>query len=92
MEKKSLEDRIQRLEDIYEIQNLMSRHVHRGAGGADFMDLYAQKTPGVTAEVGNSGVIVGMESLKSKRKHVKEGEHEHPPGFMAMQTLTTPVI
>ena len=41
MEKKSLEDRIQRLEDIYEIQNLMGRHVHRGAGGADFMDLYA---------------------------------------------------
>lgn len=58
MAKKSREERIQRLEDIHEIQNLMARYEYLHVAGMheECADLFALKTPGVRIEIGNWGV------------------------------------
>ncbi|MDB9822329.1 nuclear transport factor 2 family protein [Deltaproteobacteria bacterium] len=96
MTNKSLEDRIQRLEDLHEIQNLMSRYeyCHTASKHEETARMFAQKAPDVRAEVNNIwGVYEGQESIW--RLYV--GVHEHSDGDdrkgrMFMHTLTTPVI
>jgi hypothetical protein len=48
MKEKSLKERIQRLEDIHEIQNLMGRHEYYHSAGMhkeELEELFAQKIP-----------------------------------------------
>jgi len=94
MAKKSLEERIQRLEDIHEIQNLASRYQYLQTAGLheETAELFAQKTPGIRAEVGGRGVYEGTEGIQ--RMYV--GVHKHRDGdgkgILNVLTLTTPVI
>ena len=66
MATKSLEERIQRLEDIHEIQNLMSRYeyLHTARLQEELAELFATKTPGVRAEIANWGVYEGSEGVR----------------------------
>jgi hypothetical protein len=85
---KTLEERVQRLEDFVEIQNLMGRYVRYLK--MDVLEkFYAQKTPGVKAEVANYGVWDGLEGVK---KMFPTYESKRPPGSMEHHLLTTPVI
>jgi hypothetical protein len=61
-----LEERVQRLEDIHQIQNLMGRLEFLYTAGLEkeAMQLFALKTPGVSAEVANWGVYDGPEGIK----------------------------
>ena len=101
MGKKSLEEKIERLEkeiqrlkDIHEIQNLMGRYeyLHTSAGGDYKLPdlLWAKKTPGASAELGNWGVYEGFEGVK--KIYDATGKGSEIPGQMFMHTLTTPVI
>jgi len=81
----SLEERIQRLEDIHQIQNLIGRDRYGG------MVQYAQKTPGVTIEVAHWGVFEGSAGMK-KLANLTASHKEDPKGLMFMHPLTTPVI
>jgi hypothetical protein len=94
MVEKTIEERIQRLEDIHEIQNLMGREqfMHTAGLHEEVGEMYAQKTPGLKVEVANWGVYEGKEGLQRVGIGVHgfyEGDHQ---GLMMMHTLTTPVI
>jgi hypothetical protein len=94
MAKKSLEERIQRLEDIHEIQNLMGREqfMHTAGMHRETLELFAQKTPGVRVEVDSWGIYEGTEGIRRVGIGV-HGYHEKDHiGSMMMHTLTTPVI
>lgn len=95
MTKKSLEERIQRLEDIHEIQNLFSRYeyFHTADMQEETVELYAKKTPGVSAEIANWGVYEGVEGIKRLFLGLhRQGGEKARIGGMHMHTLTTPVI
>jgi len=92
--KKSIEERLQRLEDIHEIQNLMGRSRYLGAPGFRDKELppdVAQKTPGTTTEVAHWGVYEGPEGLARMGK-LLEYHHSDPRGMMMQHPITTPVI
>ena len=67
MAEKSLEEMIQRLNDIHEIQNLMSSHEYYHQAGMhkeELEQLFARKTPGVSWESGDLGRFEGIEALR----------------------------
>jgi hypothetical protein len=94
MAKKSLEERIKRLEDIHEIQNLMSKYeyLHTAGMQEETTELFAKKTPGVRADIPGFGIYEGFKGIK--RLYV--GAHNYVEGDrvgeMFMHTLTTSVI
>ncbi|MFC1908395.1 nuclear transport factor 2 family protein [Chloroflexota bacterium] len=92
MTPKSLEERITRLEDIHEIQNLMSRYEYYHSAGMleETVQLFAQKTPGVTAEAGIRGVYEGIEGIR--RLYFEVLKKKNPTGNLVEHDLTTPVI
>jgi len=92
---KSLEERVQRMEDVHEIQNLMGRleFLHTAGLEKEAMQLFALKTPGVSAEVANWGVYEGPEGIRKMSLGIHlDGEQKARPGTMHLHTLTTPVI
>jgi hypothetical protein len=95
MKFKSLEERIQRIEDIQEISNLMSRYQYLHTTGMyeETVKLFAKKAPGVKADIPGFGVYdSGIQGIKRcfTGAHVQiEGDRI---GQMHMHTLTTPVI
>lgn len=78
-----LEKRIEKLESYNEIQNLMGKYVFL-LGANRYMEivdnLFAQKTPDVSADIGDWGVFRGINSVKRLfvdimgRSPTKEGE------------------
>jgi hypothetical protein len=66
MSEQSLEQRIQRLEAIHEVQNLMGKYEYYLATGMgeEIVSLFAQNTSGVTANLGDWGVFKGIEGIK----------------------------
>jgi hypothetical protein len=66
MAAKSLEERIQRLEDIHAIQNVMGKYsyFHTARQHKETVELFAKKTPGVKAEIDNWGVYEGTEGIQ----------------------------
>ena len=62
----SLEKRVQRLEDIHEIQNLMSRYEYLHTAGLheETAEMFAKNIPGVRAEIGPWGVYEGTEGIR----------------------------
>jgi hypothetical protein len=95
MIKKSLEERVQRLKDIHEIQNLMSRYQFLHVSGVthqETADLFAQKTPGVKIEMAGGGVFEGTKGVQRQFTKVFPYMEGDRIGFMATHTLTTPVI
>jgi hypothetical protein len=85
---------IQMLKDVHEVQNLMGRYIylHEVNRDSEFPDtIYAQKTPGVSAEVATAGAYVG----KGIRKMFEPmpGMPAGPmKGGLFTHPLTTPVI
>ena len=94
MAAKSLEERIQHMEDVHEVQNLMSRYSYYHTAGMqkETVELWAKNTQGVRANIPSFGLYKGYEGVK--RMYV--GAHNYIEGErigqMHMHTLTTPVI
>ena len=90
---KTLEERIQYLEDIHEIKNVMGKYEYMLTGGktAEIADqLFVEKTtPGLRVDYGDLGVYEGervYELMYALSKVVTA------PGILAEHTLTTPII
>jgi len=94
MAKKSLEERIQRLEDIHEIQNLMStyEYLHTAGLQEETSELFAKNTPGASVEIANWGVYEGFEGVKRMYVGVHNFMEGDRTGQMNMHTLTTAII
>lgn len=103
----TLEERIRRLEDLHEIQNLMSRHEYMLSAlenEREFEELFARDAPGVTFEAEGLGVWEGrtsirqsyvdaLQSLVQAHADAMPTEASDPSaGFMWEHCLTTPVI
>jgi hypothetical protein len=94
MAKKSLEARIERLEAVHEIQNVMGRYSYYHSAGMqeETIALWAEKTPGIRIDVPSFGYYEGYKGVR--RCYV--GAHNYHEGDrigqMHMHTLTTPVI
>lgn len=93
MDYKELKKRGQRLNDIHEIKNLMSRYAHfHAAGQYDAeADLFAQKTPGAKIDLLGWGVYEGIEGIR-RFANVYKFLEGGLPGQLHMHPLTTPVI
>ena len=99
MGQKSTEDRIQRLEDIQEIHNVMGRYEHSlAAGDYDVAEsCFALNTPGVRAEIGAGGVYEGAEGIRrlySGLHGMIQGSQKSGmiPGRVFRGQHTTPVV
>ena len=94
MATQSLEERIQRMEDIHEIQNIMGRYeyLHTAGKQEETAELFARKTPGVTAEIANWGVYEGYEGVRKLYVGLHNYIEGDRKGQLNMHTLTTPVL
>jgi hypothetical protein len=66
MAEKNLEGMVQRLNDIHEIQNVMSLHEYYHTAGMhkeEVEEIWAQKTPGVSWETGDLGRFEGIDAI-----------------------------
>lgn len=98
--KRTLEQEVERLKAVYEVANLMNKYewLLPGCQFDKVVDLFANKTPGVRAEIGSWGVYEGPEGIKKLFgpggfHEFLQGTAENPkPGLMVAQTNTTPVI
>jgi hypothetical protein len=90
----NLEERIQRMEDIHQIQNLMSRYEYWHTAGMHekVLDMYAKKTPGVSVEIANLGIYEGQEGIRRFWIGANMQADQNRVGLMIVHTLTTPVI
>ena len=94
MAENSLEARIQRLEDVREIENLMARRAFKHSAGRhdlEIADCWSRKRDDVSIELEEWGLWEGQESVY---KCYVEG-NPHPggaPGMMVEHALTTEVI
>ena len=87
--------RIQRLEDVHEIANMMGRYVylHEVQRDPEFYNtMFAKKTPGVSWEVAHMGVFKGRESIKRALDAHGPRDGKIAPGTLFIHTLTSPVI
>lgn len=98
MATKSLEQRIQRVEDILEIQNLMGKYPYYGMAGMHWEEKeqsWAKKVP-VRIYLGEQGYWEGYDALQKVGLLPKSPEdyekRQIPPGMMAMHCPICPVI
>ncbi len=86
--------RVKRLEDIHEIMNLQSRYTHflHMYNWGAIEDLFAQKTPGVTVEIGNSGVYEGTEGVKRTFSGRLASARKGRKGTLLLHMAVNPVI
>lgn len=98
MATKSLEQRIQRVEDILEIQNLMGKYPYYGMAGMLWEEKdqsWAKKVP-VRIYLGEQGYWEGYDALQKVGLLPKSPEdyekRQIPPGMMAMHCPICPVI
>jgi hypothetical protein len=84
-----LEKRIEKLEAVHEIQNLMGRLTYMYEGGEYelMLDQFAKKTPGITAEMAAFGRAEGKEDVRKVivefwqeqyKRHEKEMRRRYP--------------
>lgn len=94
--KLSLSDRIQRLEDVHEIHNLMSRYEYFHTAGLHekTVAMFARNTPGVRCEISNWGVYEGLAGVERMfvKVHQQSQGGDDRRGILNMHALTTPVI
>jgi len=87
--------KIERLDAIQEIQNLMGRYIwmHEVQKDPEFIDtMFAKNNPDVSWEVAHMGLYRGREAVKEiLDKHGPRGG-TIAPGTLFIHTLTTPVI
>ncbi|MBO3682261.1 nuclear transport factor 2 family protein [Streptomyces sp. NEAU-YJ-81] len=88
----TLERRVQRLEDIHAINQLMSRRAYLHSAGMharEIEECWAKETPGVIFEPEDWGVWEGPESI---RKSYVDGAPPVEPGMLIEHCVTTGVI
>lgn len=86
--------KIERLDAIQEIQNLMGRYVweHEVQKDPEFIDTKFANNPDISWEVAHMGLYSGREAVKEiLDQHGPRGE-SIAPGTLFIHTLTTPVI
>ena len=90
---KSLEERIELLEAVHEIQNLMARYSYGGSAGRPDagLELWAKHTPGTAVNVPSFGYYEGFEGVKRLMDAHGSAEGERI-GQMYIHPLTTPLI
>jgi hypothetical protein len=83
-----------RARDYLEIWKLQSRYAHLYYLGkrAEVPLLFAQKTPGVSMEIEDSGVYEGIESITRFWNTVFSEKKHMTAGFMAIHMTVNPVI
>jgi len=83
-----------RVKDYIEIWQLMSTysHLYHVMRRSDIPSLFAQKTPGVTVEIEDSGIYEGLDGVNkifcgilSERKHMA-------PGFLGVHMTVNPIL
>jgi hypothetical protein len=90
----AMSDRLQRLEDVLDIQNLVSRYeyFHTADMDDERISLFASKTPGVKLEIANWGIYEGIEGVKRFYLGARRSLIKDRTGHMHMHATTTPVI
>ena len=93
MGEKSLEERIQRLENAREIENLMAKYAYLHTAGMheETAALFATETPGVRVEVSPLGRWEGPEGIRAMAK-LSTLMGIGNPGILMVHPQTTPVI
>jgi len=89
-----LEQKVQRALDYQEIANMHGRYNHLLLGhywDQIVDEMFARKTPGVKAEIAESGVYHGLEGVRKVFVEVL-GKLYNYKGNLALHELTTPVI
>jgi hypothetical protein len=87
--------KLERLDAVHEIQNLMGRYVweHEVQKDPEFMETkFAKNNPDVSWEVAHMGLYRGREALKEILDQHGPREGKISPGTFFVHTLTTPVI
>lgn len=94
MEKKTLEERMQLMEDVHAIENLMGRYefLHTAGQHQETADMFAKKTPGVRAEILNWGVYEGTEGIQRFFVGVHSASAQDPRGVLNIHIINTQVI
>jgi len=90
-----LEARVTRLEDIAEIVKLQARysHIYHMMDLEAVVDMFAQKTPGVTVEISDSGVYEGIEGVrKIFTAALAQRSQERAVGWFVLHMSQNPVI
>jgi hypothetical protein len=89
----SLERTVERLLAVHEIQQLMGKYEYylECGMGEEIVGLFAVKTPGVTANIGDWGVFRGIDGVRRLFVGIISGMMKKP-GCLAEADLTTPVI
>src|SRR3989304_8119975 len=77
--------------EICQLQSLYSHLYHLGQR-AEIPSLFAQKTPGVSLEIEDSGVYEGIEGVRRLWSTVFSKESHLPAGFMAVHMTMNPLI
>jgi hypothetical protein len=94
-QKGSITLRLERLQAVRDVQNLMSRYTYyqTAAMQDETLALFAQHTPGTRAEM-LWGVYDGIEGVRKcyKLDHVQHNDIKGRTGLMQIDTLTTPII
>jgi hypothetical protein len=94
-EQASLTLRLDRLQAVRDVQNLMSRYTYYQSAAMqdETISLFAQHTPGTRAEM-LWGVYDGLDSVKKcyKLDHLQHSDLKKRAGVMQIDTLTTPII
>jgi hypothetical protein len=94
MESKSIEERLQRLEDRKDIENLMAKYAYLHTAGRhqETVELFAKKTPGVRVELSSRGIYEGQQGVIKAMLKYHQIMEVGQPGGLYVHTQTTPVI
>jgi len=94
MIQKSLEERIQRLEDAREIENLMARYAYLHTAGMheETAALFARETPGVRVEISPLGRWEGPDGVNTAMVKFHQFIGAGNPGILMVHPQTTPVV
>jgi hypothetical protein len=77
--------------EIWKLQSLYAHLYHIGKR-KEVAELFAQKTPGVTMEIEDSGVYEGIKSIKRFWTTVFNAKRMMTAGFLAIHMTVNPVI
>jgi hypothetical protein len=77
--------------EIWKLQSMYSHLYHMGRR-AEVPQLFAQKTPGVTMEIEDSGVYEGIESITRFWNTVFSEKRHLTAGFLAIHMTVNPII
>lgn len=91
----TLQKKLDRLDAVHEIQNLMGRYVwmHEVQKDPEFIDtMFAKNNPDVSWEVAHMGLYRGSEAVREILKQHGPKGGSIAPGTLFIHTLTTPVI